>query len=219
MFNGAAMHVLHMNDYPAQPPREKITDAERVYPGDGVAPVVQILRDLHASGFRGMLSLELFNRELWKQDPFAVARTGLEKMKALVAKARLADAEEAAGVSLQTFEKAKPQEFAWGWIRWLMNAQIDPKAEMTLGIVHVQPNQSNPLHVHPNSAEYLHMLSGACEHRVGNRWVPLKTGDTLRVPRGVPHMARTKGEPFRALIVYDTGTRQMVPVTEGTPPS
>jgi sugar phosphate isomerase/epimerase len=87
MFNGAAVHVLHVNDYPAQPPREKITDAERVYPGDGVAPVVQILRDLYAGGFRGMLSLELFNRELWKQDPLTVARTGLEKMKALAAKA------------------------------------------------------------------------------------------------------------------------------------
>jgi hypothetical protein len=33
-----------------------------------------------------MLSLELFNRELWKQDPLVVARTGLEKIKALVAK-------------------------------------------------------------------------------------------------------------------------------------
>jgi sugar phosphate isomerase/epimerase len=87
MFNGAAMHVLHVNDYPAQPPREKITDADRVYPGDGVAPMAQILRDLHASGFRGMLSLELFNRKLWEQDPLAVARTGLEKIKAAVAKA------------------------------------------------------------------------------------------------------------------------------------
>jgi quercetin dioxygenase-like cupin family protein len=126
----------------------------------------------------------------------------------------LSAAEEAAAVSLQTFEKAKLQEFPWGWIRWLMNAEIDPKAEMTLGVVYVQPNQSNPLHMHPNSAEYLHMLSGSCEHRVGGKWMSLKTGDTVRIPRGVPHMARTKGEPFRALIVYDTGTRQMVPVTE-----
>jgi len=127
---------------------------------------------------------------------------------------RAVNAEEAAAVSLQEFEKAKVQEFPWGWIRWLMNAEIDPKAEMTLGIVYVQPGQSNPLHVHPNSAEYLHMLSGSCEHRVGSRWVSLKAGDTLRIPRGVPHMARTKDKPFRALIVYDTGTRQMVPVTD-----
>jgi len=87
LFNGAAMHMLHVNDYPADPPRDKITDAQRVYPGDGVAPVVQILRDLRVAGFRGMLSLELFNRDLWKQDPLVVARTGLEKIKAVVAKA------------------------------------------------------------------------------------------------------------------------------------
>ncbi len=87
MFNGAAIHVLHVDDYPAQPPREKITDADRVYPGDGVAPVAQILRDLRASGFRGMLSLELFNRKLWQENPLVVARTGLEKMKAMAAKA------------------------------------------------------------------------------------------------------------------------------------
>jgi 2-keto-myo-inositol isomerase len=87
MFNGSAMHILHVNDYPADPPRDKITDAERIYPGDGVAPVVEILRDLLACGFRGMLSLELFNRDLWKQDPLSVARTGLEKIKTLVAKA------------------------------------------------------------------------------------------------------------------------------------
>ncbi len=83
----ASMHVFHMNDYPAEPPRDKITDAHRVYPGDGVAPLGQMLKDLHAVGFRGHLSLELFNPEYWKQDAFKVAKTGLEKMKAVVFKA------------------------------------------------------------------------------------------------------------------------------------
>jgi hypothetical protein len=32
-----------------------------------------------------ILSLELFNREYWAQDPFEVAKTGLEKMKKVVA--------------------------------------------------------------------------------------------------------------------------------------
>jgi sugar phosphate isomerase/epimerase len=84
LINGAAMHAFHMNDYPADPPRAEITDAHRVYPGDGVAPLPAILRHLHQTGFRGMLSLELFNRDYWKQDAFAVARTGLEKMQAAV---------------------------------------------------------------------------------------------------------------------------------------
>jgi sugar phosphate isomerase/epimerase len=79
-----ALQVFHMNDYPADPPRATITDAHRVYPGDGVAPLRQMMRDLRRLGFRGVLSLELFNRDYWKQDALAVARTGLEKMKKVV---------------------------------------------------------------------------------------------------------------------------------------
>jgi hypothetical protein len=32
-----------------------------------------------------ILSLELFNREYWEQDPLQVAKTGLEKMKKVAA--------------------------------------------------------------------------------------------------------------------------------------
>ena len=59
--SGSSLQVFHMNDYPAEPPRDRITDACRVYPGDGVAPLEEILRSLRAIGFRGFLSLELFN--------------------------------------------------------------------------------------------------------------------------------------------------------------
>jgi 2-keto-myo-inositol isomerase len=84
VLNGASLQVFHMNDYPAKPPRADITDAHRVYPGDGVAPLTAMLRDLRRIGFRGVLSLELFNRDYWKQDALKVAQTGLEKMRAVV---------------------------------------------------------------------------------------------------------------------------------------
>jgi 2-keto-myo-inositol isomerase len=84
VLNGASLQVFHMNDYPAKPPRAEINDAHRVYPGDGVAPLTAMLRDLRRIGFRGVLSLELFNRDYWKQDALQVARTGLEKMRAVV---------------------------------------------------------------------------------------------------------------------------------------
>ena len=87
LFSGTAMHVFHMNDYPTEPPREKVTDADRVYPGDGFAPLVALLRNLQAIGFSGMLSLELFNRQYWKLDALTVARTGLEKTRAIVDRA------------------------------------------------------------------------------------------------------------------------------------
>jgi sugar phosphate isomerase/epimerase len=87
LLNGAALHVFHINDYPAEPPREQMTDAQRVFPGDGVAPLGQLFRDLQGTGFRGALSLELFNPEYWKQDALTVAQTGLEKTRAAVQKA------------------------------------------------------------------------------------------------------------------------------------
>jgi 2-keto-myo-inositol isomerase len=85
--NGATMHVFHVNDYPAAPPRETITDADRVYPGDGVAPLDRLFRDLRDIGYRGTLSLELFNETYYRQDALTVAKTGLEKTRAAVRKA------------------------------------------------------------------------------------------------------------------------------------
>jgi len=114
---------------------------------------------------------------------------------------------------VQQFGKVEPENYPWGWIRWLLNGQIDPNAEITLGLVQMEPNQVNTLHVHPNSAEVLHVISGSLEHLVGQRWVTLKAGDTLRIPKGVRHQGRTK-EGFKALLVYDTPRRIMVPVPE-----
>ena len=87
LLSARAIHVFHLNDYPAEPPRDKIGDRDRVFPGDGIAPLTQILRDLQANGSRAVLSLELFNPTYWKQDPLMVAKTGLAKMKAAVHKA------------------------------------------------------------------------------------------------------------------------------------
>ena len=87
LLSGAALPVIHMNDYPAQPLPEEIDDSFRIFPGDGVAPLTEILRALETTGGRTVLSLELFNHEYWKRDPVTVARTGFEKMQAAVAKA------------------------------------------------------------------------------------------------------------------------------------
>jgi sugar phosphate isomerase/epimerase len=78
-----ALQVIHMNDYPSDPPRDKIVDAQRVLPGDGIAPFKGIIPTLRKMGFAGYLSLELFNPALWKQDALHVARLGLEKMRAV----------------------------------------------------------------------------------------------------------------------------------------
>ncbi|MDX1962224.1 MAG: sugar phosphate isomerase/epimerase family protein [Pirellulales bacterium] len=87
LLSGSAVQVMHINDYPGQPPRAEINDSHRVYPGDGVAPLGQIFQDLQTAGFAGWLSLELFNPEYWKQDALEVAKTGLAKSQAAVAAA------------------------------------------------------------------------------------------------------------------------------------
>lgn len=81
LLSARAVQVCHINDYPANPPRETITDRDRVFPGDGVAPLKKILGDLKQLNPNLVLSLELFNPEYWKRDALEVARTGLAKMK------------------------------------------------------------------------------------------------------------------------------------------
>jgi sugar phosphate isomerase/epimerase len=84
LINARVIHTFHMNDYPAEPPRDKINDADRVFPGLGIAPLKQLVRILRDGGFRGMLSLELFNRDYWTRDPLDVARYGLAAMRDVV---------------------------------------------------------------------------------------------------------------------------------------
>lgn len=82
--NGKVIDIIHFNDYPASRPVNEQTDADRVYPGDGAAPLKRVLHDLRAMGGTKILSLELFNKAYWEMDPMVVAKTGLQKMKALV---------------------------------------------------------------------------------------------------------------------------------------
>ena len=86
LVNGNVIDIIHMNDYPAAKPVNELTDADRVYPGDGAAPYKKILHTLRIMGGPKVLSLELFNKSYWQQDALLVAKTGLQKMKALVYK-------------------------------------------------------------------------------------------------------------------------------------
>lgn len=82
--NGAALHLMHLNDYPQAADPSTLNDGSRIYPGDGVAPLRQILRDLRDSGFRGHLSLELFNKEYWARSADENLKTAMEKIRATV---------------------------------------------------------------------------------------------------------------------------------------
>lgn len=75
------IEIFHINDYPATPPRETITDADRVYAGDGVAPLKDLLISLKNPDKSVILSFEVFNKDYYAQDALLVAKTGLAKMK------------------------------------------------------------------------------------------------------------------------------------------
>jgi sugar phosphate isomerase/epimerase len=87
LLNGAALPVFHINDYPADPPRDRIDDSYRVYPGDGVAPLTKILQTFKQIGFKGFLSVELFNETYWRQPALGVAQTCVAKTNAVIQRA------------------------------------------------------------------------------------------------------------------------------------
>jgi sugar phosphate isomerase/epimerase len=71
---------FHWNDVPAGAVPAESNDGTRILPGDGVLPLVQCMKDLKAIGYSRCLSLELFNRDLWKQDGKYICEIGLRKM-------------------------------------------------------------------------------------------------------------------------------------------
>ena len=72
---------FHWNDVPANPPPGNMADGDRIHPGDGVLPLVPLMKDLLHIGYTGPISLEMFNKEHWASDPKVVLETGLRKMK------------------------------------------------------------------------------------------------------------------------------------------
>jgi sugar phosphate isomerase/epimerase len=81
---GAQVANFHINDVPATPDPLTQTDADRVMLGEGIADLPRVIANLRSIGYRGPLSLELFNRALWEQDPAEVVKRGLERIRALV---------------------------------------------------------------------------------------------------------------------------------------
>jgi mannose-6-phosphate isomerase-like protein (cupin superfamily) len=114
-------------------------------------------------------------------------------------------------VSVRHFDQAAEDKYAWGTIHWLSNKALDSGAEQTFGIVEIKAGHQNALHMHPNCEELLYVLSGSCEHVVGDKKVILHAGDLLRVPRGAKHQATVIGdEPLRAVISYSCPNRQVI---------
>ena len=85
---GDRLANFHINDLPASPDPLTQRDEDRVMVGEGIADLPRAGdRQLCVrSGYRGPLSLELFNRKLWEQDPLEGVSRGLERIRDLVEK-------------------------------------------------------------------------------------------------------------------------------------
>lgn len=98
---------------------------------------------------------------------------------------------------------------SWGELSWLVGAKEMPGAEQTFGLVTIHPNKRNPLHSHPNCEELLYVLSGTCDHKLGDALFHLRPGSVIRIPRGIPHWALcTSAEPLVAVISFSSSNRR-----------
>ena len=83
--NGEIQHV-HFQDVPDLP-RETLDNNTRVIPGDGVAPIVPILKKLREKGYNGPLSVELFLPQFRDGNPYEIAREIRQKCEAMMRRA------------------------------------------------------------------------------------------------------------------------------------
>jgi sugar phosphate isomerase/epimerase len=74
----------HIDDADPDKPAGTQTDPDRVMLGDGPIDLRGEIAVLRQKGYRGTVSLELFNRDLWEKDPREVLKLGIERMHELL---------------------------------------------------------------------------------------------------------------------------------------
>jgi sugar phosphate isomerase/epimerase len=86
-----SLTFVHVNDVPAGVPRELLTDAHRVLPGEGAFPLPAIFDRLRRLQYAGYVSLELFDDAFsarWAQAPVETARAARRSVDRLLAPAQ-----------------------------------------------------------------------------------------------------------------------------------
>ncbi len=73
MMRPEKLFIFHINDA-EDLPKEQLTDAQRLYPGEGILPIAEIKEHFDKIGYDRMVSIEIFRPEYWNQDPFEVAK-------------------------------------------------------------------------------------------------------------------------------------------------
>ena len=71
------LFIFHINDA-EDLPKGDLTDAHRLYPGEGILPIKEIKERFDKIGYDRMVSIEIFRPEYWNENPFEVARKARE---------------------------------------------------------------------------------------------------------------------------------------------
>tara|TARA_R110002049_G_scaffold231447_7_gene403876 strand:- start:309 stop:1265 length:957 start_codon:yes stop_codon:yes gene_type:complete len=89
LLNGSIFAIFQFNDAPKDMDIKMMEDKHRVFPGDGILPLPEILKDLKSIGYKGCVSLEMYNPEYYKEDMLEIAKTGLQKTIDVIVKAEV----------------------------------------------------------------------------------------------------------------------------------
>lgn len=118
---------------------------------------------------------------------------------------------------ITTGESHRRNEFPWGEIVWIDGEELTGTDTLTVGQVTFHPGAENREHYHPNCDESLYLLSGTLKHTLGDEAATLEAGDLIHIPSGEPHQGINVGdEDAVAVIVYDTGSREVIFADEDT---
>lgn len=79
--------TFQFSDAPPGPPSDSRQPVDRLPPGKGVAPFVEIFKNLMAMGYQGYMSYEAPNPAQWSRPADVVAREGVELVRALLTQA------------------------------------------------------------------------------------------------------------------------------------
>lgn len=79
------LHHLHFEDVPDEPPLEVFGQPDRVFPGEGIAPLARIVEVLKSKGYAGPASLEMFSPQVRAMDPYDQAMRARETIEPLIA--------------------------------------------------------------------------------------------------------------------------------------
>jgi sugar phosphate isomerase/epimerase len=85
LLRDSELHHLHFEDVPADPPREIQGQPNRVFPGEGIAPLRRIIEVLKRKKYAGAASLEMFNPAIQSMDPYQVAMRARAAIEPLLA--------------------------------------------------------------------------------------------------------------------------------------